>query len=79
MLGRASSHSLFAPSCARLNKSLARFNKNPFHQGFLTGIMTTNLREFSKYSLQLSERDRDRWGYCFKYWLGCTMLIRKKI
>jgi len=29
-----------------LNKSLARFNKNPFHQGFLTGIATINLCEF---------------------------------
>jgi len=34
MLGRA------------LNKSLARSNKNPFYQGFLTGIVTINLREF---------------------------------
>jgi len=29
-----------------LNKSLARSNKNPFYQGFLTGIVTINLREF---------------------------------
>jgi len=29
-----------------LNKSLARSNKNPFYQGFLTGIATINLREF---------------------------------
>jgi len=29
-----------------LNKSLARFNKTPFYQGFLTGIVTLNLREF---------------------------------
>jgi len=28
-----------------LNKSLARSNKNPFYQGFLTGIATINLRE----------------------------------
>jgi len=27
-----------------LNKSLARSNKNPFYQGFLTGIVTINLR-----------------------------------
>jgi len=27
-----------------LNKFLARFNKNPFSQGFLTGIVT--IREF---------------------------------
>jgi len=26
-----------------LNKSLARSNKNPFYQGFLTGIATINL------------------------------------
>jgi len=29
-----------------LNKFLARSNKNPFYQGFLTGIATINLREF---------------------------------
>jgi len=29
-----------------LNKSLARSNNNPFYQGFLTGMMTINLREF---------------------------------
>jgi len=29
-----------------LNKSLARSNKNPFYQGFLTEIATINLREF---------------------------------
>jgi len=29
-----------------LNKSLARSNKNPFYQGFLTGVATINLREF---------------------------------
>jgi len=29
-----------------LNKSLARSNKNLFNQGFLTGIVTINLREF---------------------------------
>jgi len=29
-----------------LNKSLARSNKNPFYQGFLTGIATKNLQEF---------------------------------
>jgi len=29
-----------------LNKSLARSNKNPFHQGFLTEIVSINLREF---------------------------------
>jgi len=29
-----------------VNKSLAGFNKNPFHQGFLTGIVTINFREF---------------------------------
>jgi len=35
-----------------LNKSLARSNKNPFYQGFLTGIATINLREFFRvYSL----------------------------
>jgi len=28
-----------------LNKSLSHFNKNPFHQGFLTEIVTINLRE----------------------------------
>jgi len=28
-----------------LNKSLGCFNKNPFYQGFLTGIVTINLRE----------------------------------
>jgi len=31
-----------------LNKSLARSNKNPFNQGFLTVIATINLREFIK-------------------------------
>jgi len=30
---------------SHLNKSLARSNKNPFYQGFLTGIATINLRE----------------------------------
>jgi len=44
MLGRASSH-IIAP-VPHLNKSLARSNKNPFYQGFLTGIATINLREF---------------------------------
>jgi len=39
MLGRASS------PVPHLNKSLASFNKNPFRQGFLTGIVTINLRE----------------------------------
>jgi len=34
-----------------LNKSLARSNKNPFYQGFLTGIATINLREFFIYSI----------------------------
>jgi len=29
-----------------LNMSLAHSNKNPFYQGFLTGIATINLREF---------------------------------
>jgi len=29
-----------------LNKSLAQFNKNPLHQGFLTGIATINLFKF---------------------------------
>jgi len=29
---------------------LAHSNKNPFHQGFLTGIATINLREFFIYS-----------------------------
>jgi len=38
MLGRASR--------PHLNKSLARSNKNPFYQGFLTGIATINLREY---------------------------------
>jgi len=37
----------------QLNKSLARSNKNPFYQGFLTGIVTINLREreFEKFNL----------------------------
>jgi len=30
-----------------LKKSLARSNKNPFYQGFLTEIVTINLREFN--------------------------------
>jgi len=29
-----------------MNKSLAKFNKNIFHQGFLTGMVTINLHEF---------------------------------
>jgi len=29
-----------------LNKSVGCSNKNPFHQGFLTGIVTINLPEF---------------------------------
>jgi len=35
-----------------LNKSLARSNKNPFYQGFLTGIVTINLREFYMNTLE---------------------------
>jgi len=35
-----------------LNKSLARSNKNPFYQGFLTGIATINLREFFLWTLK---------------------------
>jgi len=41
MLGRASSHNCF---CASFEQVLS--NKNPFNQGFLTGIATINLREF---------------------------------
>jgi len=33
---------------SHLNKSLSHFNKNLFHQGFVAGIVTINLRE-SKY------------------------------
>jgi len=40
MLGRASR----AP-VPHLNKSFGQFNKNPFHQGFLTEISIINLRE----------------------------------
>jgi len=36
-----------------LNKSLARSNKNPFNQGFLTGIVTINLREFFYFNLYI--------------------------
>jgi len=44
MLGRA--HPVIIAPVPHLNKSLARSNKNPFYQGFLTGIATINLREF---------------------------------
>jgi len=40
-----------------LNKSLARSNKNPFFQGFLTGIVTINLREFFSIKGQIHDVD----------------------
>jgi len=39
-------HPVIIAPVPHLNKSLAGFNKNPFHQGFLTGIVTINLCEF---------------------------------
>jgi len=43
MLGRASSHNC---SCASFEQVLSRSNKNPFNQGFLTGIATINVSFF---------------------------------
>jgi len=39
-------HPVIIAPVPHLNKSFTRFNKNPFHQGFLTGIVITNLCEF---------------------------------
>jgi len=46
---RKSIHAVIIAPVPDLNKSLARSNKNPFYQGFLTGIVTINLREFFIY------------------------------